>query len=82
MCEEPKKIFSILLELLIRNIPNDYKLKKSYLDENSNKIENIFLGSSHTYYGIRPEIIIGNSFNASHISQGIYCDYRILKKSI
>ena len=68
------------MEPLLRNIPNDYSYKNNYLKNNSNKISKLFLGSSHTYYGINPEFISGNSFNGSHISQSINLDYEILKK--
>lgn len=70
----------LLMEHLIRNIPNDYNFKMEYLINNSNKITKLFLGSSHTYYGINPEFISGNSFNASHIAQTIDLDNEIIKK--
>lgn len=76
----PLAILALLMEFLLRNIPNDYNFKKEYLNSNSNKITTIFLGSSHTYYGIDPDFISGNSFNAGHISQSIDLDYQIIKK--
>jgi len=76
----PLAILPLLMELLLRNIPNDYNYKKEYLMNNSNNITKLFLGSSHTYYGINPDFISGNSFNASHISQSIDLDYQIIKK--
>lgn len=68
------------MELLLRNIPNDYKYKKEFLDNNSNNIEVLFLGSSHAYYGINPKFVTKSAFNASHISQTLDLDYEILKK--
>lgn len=68
------------METLLRSIPNDYNFKKNYLMNNSNNISKLFLGSSHTYYGINPDFISGNAFNASHISQSIDIDYEIIKK--
>ncbi len=70
----------LVLEILIRYIPNDYSYKKSYLDENAKNIETLILGSSHSYYGINPEYFKSNTFNASHISQSIDLDYKILYK--
>ncbi len=70
----------IIFESLLRNIPNDYSFKKKYLDKNSNQIEYLFLGSSHTFYGINPTFIDGKAFNAAHISQTIDYDYEILMK--
>ncbi|RCW20136.1 hypothetical protein DFO77_1661 [Marinilabilia salmonicolor] len=68
------------MELLLRQIPNDYSYKKGFLDKNIEDLEILFLGSSHTYYGINPKLIEIPSFNASHISQTIDLDFEILKK--
>jgi len=76
----PLLVVAISMEFLIRNIPNDYKYKKEFLDANSDDIEVLFFGSSHTYYGVNPKYISGKAFNASHISQSIDYDYEILKK--
>ncbi|MGR7813230.1 hypothetical protein [Lacinutrix undariae] len=70
----------ILMEILLRNIPNDYSFKKEYLDKNSNEIETLILGSSHTYYGVDPSYFSSNTFNASHVSQYPNHDFEILKK--
>jgi hypothetical protein len=76
----PILLLGIFAELLLRNIPNDYSYKKSYLDKNSGSIEVLFLGTSHAYYGINPVFINSNSFNASYISQTLDYDFEILKK--
>lgn len=66
------------MEIILRKIPNDYKQKASYLKQNSNQIETLILGSSHSFYGINPEYLSGNAFNASHVSQSLDYDYEIL----
>ena len=76
----PILIVSIAFELLIRNMPNDYSYKNDYLDEYSEKIETLVLGSSHSFYGIDPRYFSNNTFNASHISQSLNYDLEILKK--
>ncbi len=76
----PLIIIAFIGEILLRKIPNDYTFKKEYLDKNAKNIEILFLGSSHTYYGIDPNYISANAFNASHISQSIDYDYEIIKK--
>ena len=76
----PLFICAIIMEFLLRNIPNDYLLKKQYLDENSSKIETLILGSSHSFYGLNPNFISSNTFNASYISQTLNYDVEILKK--
>ena len=55
----------IPMEILLENIPNDYSFKKEYLDENSDSIEILVLGSSHSYYGINPIYFHLRAFNAS-----------------
>jgi hypothetical protein len=70
----------ICMEFLLRNIPNDYKIKKEYLDKNAPNIEILCLGSSEVYYGINPVYFGKNGFNASHIGQTIESDLEILKK--
>ncbi len=76
----PILIMGIIMEILIRKIPNDYKLKKTYLDLNAPKINTLILGSSHSFYGFDPSQFKNNTFNASHISQSLYFDFEILKK--
>lgn len=76
----PFLLVLIAMEFLVREIPNDYSYKNDYLDLNSKNIEVLFLGSSHSYYGINPDLIPDNAFNASHISQSINYDYEIIKK--
>ncbi len=68
------------IEVLIRNIPNDYSYKRGYLDKNASDVEILFLGSSHAYRDINPVYIDANSFNAAYVSQSLYYDYRILEK--
>ena len=52
----PILFFFLVLEIAIRNIPNDYKLKQKYLQQNTAEINTLILGSSHTYYGLKPNL--------------------------
>jgi hypothetical protein len=70
----------ISFEFLLRKIPNDYAYKKQYLDKNSEEIEILYLGNSHIYYGINPELSKNKSFNCSHISQSLIYDLKLLRK--
>ncbi len=76
----PLLIIAIIMEILLRNIPNDYLLKKQYLDNYASEIETLILGSSHSLYGLNPEFFSSNTFNASHSSQSLDYDYKIFKK--
>lgn len=75
----PIFIFLLVLEVAIRKIPNDYQLKKTYLDQNAAQINTLILGSSHTFYGINPAYLSKKTFNAAYVSQSLDLDYDILK---
>jgi hypothetical protein len=76
----PVIFFLGIVELLLRNIPNDYSYKKKYLDTHSNEIETLFLGSSHAFYAINPAFVHSKSFNAAKESQSLDYDNELLKK--
>lgn len=76
----PIALFFLVLEISIRKIPNDYQLKKTYLDKNAAEINTLILGSSHTFYGLNPECFSKKTFNAAYVSQSLDLDYEILKK--
>ena len=76
----PLIIIGCLMEGLLRQIPNVYRFKRNYLDENSNKIEVLFLGNSHSYFGLNPDCIAKRSFNAGHVSQTLDYDLEIIRK--
>lgn len=76
----PILIIGVVLEVSIRNIPNDYKYKKEYLDKNADKIETLILGSSETFRGVNPEYFSTNTFNAANNAQSLEYDSKILEK--
>ncbi len=76
----PILILGLFTEFLLRKIPNDYIQKKEFLDKNSDSVEVLFLGNSHSFYGVNPTYFSSNSFNASHVSQSLDYDFEILKK--
>lgn len=76
----PILIVSLCFELLLREIPNNYKYKSNYLDENSKNITVLILGSSHAFAELNPAYIKYSSFNASNFSQSLEFDFKILKK--
>ena len=75
----PILLIFIVLELLIRQIPNDYSIKKKLLVNHSAKINTLILGSSHSYYGLNPLYFNNNTFNAAFDGQPLEYDYEILK---
>jgi len=72
--------FLVLGEIALRITPNDYSYKNQYLLDKAQEIEVLIMGSSHAFYGINPEYISENAFNAAHISQSIDYDYLIFSK--
>ena len=74
----PIFIFFLVLEIALRKIPNDYQLKKSYLDKNVSKINTLILGSSHAFYGVNPEYFSKHTFNVAYVSQTLDLDEELL----
>jgi hypothetical protein len=67
-------------EILLRQIPNDYDLKRTYLEKEGKNVEILILGSSHTYYGVNPVYLSRKAFNAAYISQDLIYDQLIFEK--
>jgi len=76
----PIFLTAIVAEIFLRKIPNDYRVKKQYLERHSKEIKVLFLGSSHAYYGINSTYIKEPSFNAAYVSQSLKIDYEILNQ--
>lgn len=70
----------LIIEFLLRRIPNEYTLKRDYLDKNSDMIEVLFLGGSHGRSAFNPASMAKRSFNAAQHSQSLDYDFEILKK--
>ena len=70
----------ILMEMTLRIIPNDYMFKKNFMDLNSNKMEVLILGNSHTYFGLNPIYMNYKTFNLANVSQTLNYDWLLLNK--
>lgn len=69
----------VCCELAVRRyVPNPYKYKHERLSQNSDDISTLILGSSHGYYGIRPQELGDSAFNLSNVSQIFRYDYLLL----
>ena len=63
-------------ECFIRHLPNASKAKHEYLLQHSREVDVLVLGSSHTYYGITPELLSPKAYSAAQVSQTLrYDDY-------
>lgn len=67
-------------ENILRSIPNDYSYKHDWLIKNSNSIKILNFGSSHGYYGIRPEFFSKPAFNLAFVSQSLRYDKFLYEK--
>lgn len=76
----PLGCIAVIMEVMLSRIPNDYRLKKDYLDKNSSGLENLILGSSHAFYGLDPQYFKGRTFNAGYVSQTLNFDEMLLKQ--
>ncbi|GLB47933.1 hypothetical protein [Neptunitalea lumnitzerae] len=76
----PIAVSLLLVEYFVRDIPNDYILKREYLDKNATDVETIILGSSHTYVSLNPELFSSKTFNAAKELQDIQYDHEIFNK--
>ncbi len=78
----PLLLMSVFMEVLLRNIPNDYQKKRLYLDAHANEIETLILGNSHSLAGLDPSYFDTKTFNAAHVSQSLNYDLAILNKYV
>ncbi len=75
----PIMLAVVILELLLRSLPNTYRYKYEWMMANAENVETIILGNSHTFYGIRPQYLSRNAFNMANSSQGLREDLFILE---
>lgn len=69
-----------LSELLLRCIPTSYTIKNAQLAADAGKIELLILGNSHATYGLDPQRLSVDAFNAASVNQSLYFDKRITLK--
>lgn len=71
-------VFAVI-EVLVRHVPNDYSYKNDWLEKNSDSVEVLVLGSSHSFFGINTQYLKGG-FNAAYTSQSLKYDWAIVRK--
>lgn len=76
----PLIMIGVLMEIALRQVPNTYKYKYDWMQDNAKDVEVLIFGSSHAYYGIRPNFFEQKAFNLANVSQGIAQDVYLLKK--
>ena len=81
-CSIPVLLFFVVVEFVVRSVPNDYKYKWSYLENHSSEIEVLVLGNSQSYYGVDCKVLRCRSFNMAMEGQGLLIDDYVLESFI
>lgn len=76
----PLLVAAVLMELVLRSLPNTYDIKNSLVEDNAPKIEVMLFGTSHTFGGIYPAQFDEFTVNIANNSQSLYYDLMILDK--
>jgi len=76
----PILALSIVVEHILRKIPNDFQSKAEQYEKHAGDFKVLCLGESHAYSGIDPRYLDRRGFNGSHFSQTLNYDLEILKK--
>lgn len=69
-----------IVEMFVRHIPNSYKHNLEILEQNSDSVEVMILGSSHAKQGINPKCFHQKAINMALDGQGIPIDAFILER--
>lgn len=75
----PIIVAAILVEIIVRRVPNPYKYKYEWMMCQSESVETLVLGSSHTFYGVRTGLMGNKAFNLANVSQSINIDLSLLQ---
>lgn len=65
-------------EVYLRSLPNPSRAKNAWLTAHADSVEVLILGSSHSYYGLAPEVFGPKAYNAAQVSQTLRYDNFIL----
>lgn len=76
----PVLLLMLGMEILQRELPNDYTYKKQQLESQLGEIETLILGTSHTYMGINPSLFEAPAFNLAATAQTLYFDRFLFEK--
>ena len=69
----------ITVEICDRKLPNTYRYKYEWMQENASEVETLILGSSQTYFGIQPKYMTEKAFNLANPAQLLEQDLFLLK---
>lgn len=67
-------------EWCVRSVENTYSYKRKIMLLNHEKTETLILGASHTYVGVKPDLLDGNAISLAFVSQQPKYDEFLLKQ--
>jgi hypothetical protein len=67
------------LEWVMLRSPNSMSIKRDRLEALAGDVDTLILGSSETYYGLKPEALSGVAYNLANNAQTLYYDYELIK---
>ncbi len=68
------------LEWVMSKSPNSMSIKRDRLEAISSEVDTLILGSSETYYGVKPKALSGVAFNLAANAQSLYYDYQLMRE--
>lgn len=74
----PILLFAVIVEYEMRRQPNSYRYKHRWMLENASQVDYLVLGSSHTYFGVKPNLLSEHGFSLANVSQTIPIDRDLL----
>ena len=75
----PILLILVGMEYLLRDIPSRFKLQNNYIINKGERVETLILGSSHTQFGLNPDLLEVSAFNLSNKSQTLEIDLALLQ---
>lgn len=66
-------------ELYVRSIPNSYRLKNNWMQQNGQTVKTLMLGNSHGFFDLVPSAMGDSVFNLCNVSQRLEQDYFLLR---
>ena len=67
-------------EYLVRQVPNPYKYKEEWMEKHHGEVEVLIMGASHSFYGVKPDLLGDKAFNLANNAQFFEYDYYLLNK--
>ncbi len=67
------------LEWVLVSSPNSLSIKRQRLEAIARDVDTLILGSSETYYGVKPQALSGIAYNLASNAQTLYYDHELTR---